>query len=53
MPPADHLWRWHSAQSAKSWMFGYLDRMKDFEDLLALHNESEGVEAEVVDLSAT
>ena len=53
MPAADHLWRWHRSESAKTWLFSYLNRMNDFEHHLAIQNASEGVEPEVVDLSAT
>ena len=53
MPPPDHMWSWHRSESVIAWQFSYLDRRKEFDNLHEIENTSTGVEAEVVDLSAT
>ena len=51
MPQAAHMWRWHRPDSAKAWEFRYLERMTQYQEILAIENKSS--KKEVVDLSAT
>ena len=51
MPQATHMWRWHHPDSAKAWVFHYLDRMAQYQEILAIENKSSEVEG--VDLGTT
>ena len=50
MPQVDHMWHWYRPDSPKGLEFSYLDRLANYQQLLAIVNMSSGVE--VVDLSA-